>query len=271
MLLRPPKRLLVSLTALALIASGPRHANAQISVIGNNVEEKTAAPGDAYSGTVVVKNLTTREQAARIYQTDYRFFADGTSHFDPPGSTDRSNASWITLSAGSIVIPPSGEITVAYTVRVPAVDTLHGTYWSTIMVEGAVNAPSQTSQKQLSVGTVMRYAIQIASHLNTDASATVILEKERPVTSPSDSSRSIELEIRNNSDRGYRPLTWVEVYDAVGTLRARVQQQRGLLYPGTSVKQTFALGKLSSGPYKAVVFADTGGESVFAAQYKLSF
>ena len=139
------------------------------------------------------------------------------------------------------------------------------------MVEGAVNPPRQSGVQQLAIGTVMRYAIQVATHLNDEGGATVILEKERGLTSPQDSTRSIELQVRNNSDTGYRPLIWVEVYDASGALRGRVQQQRGLLYPGTSIKQTFVLGKLPPGAYKAVVFADTGDEAVFAAQYKLAF
>jgi hypothetical protein len=270
-----PRRLkfrIVPPIAFALmIVSAPLSVRAQISVVGNNVEEKTAAAGDTYIGTIVVKNLTAETQPVRIYQTDYSFFADGTSHFDPPGSQGRSNARWITPATGSVIIPPSGEITVAYTVRVPAINSLHGTYWSTLMVEGAVNPPHQTGVQQMAIGTVMRYAIQVATHLNDEAAATVILEKERALTSPQDSTRSVELEVRNNSDRGYRPLMWVEVYDATGALRGRVQQQRGLLYPGTSIRQTFVLGKLPPGAYKAVVFADTGDEAVFAAQYKLAF
>jgi hypothetical protein len=258
--------------AIALmILSSPPPVRAQISVVGNNVEEKTAAPGDTYIGTIVVKNLTAETQPVRIYQTDYSFFADGTSHFDPPGSQGRSNARWITPATGSVIIPPSGEMTVAYTVRVPTVDTLHGTYWSTLMVEGAVRPPHQTGAQQLAIGTVMRYAIQVATHLTDEEGATVILEKERALMSPLDSTRSIELEVRNNSEKGYRPLIWVELYDASGALRGRVQQQRGLLYPGTSIRQTFALGKLPPGAYKAVVFADTGDEVVFAVQYKHTF
>jgi hypothetical protein len=270
-----PRRLkfrIVPPIAFALmILSAPLPVRAQISVVGNSVEEKTAAPGDTYVGTIVVKNLTAETQPVRIYQSDYSFFADGTSHFDPPGSQGRSNARWITPATGSVIIPPSGEMTVAYTVRVPAINTLHGTYWSTLMVEGAVNPPHQTGVQQLAIGTVMRYAIQVATHLNDEAGATVILEKERALTSSRDSTRSLELEVRNSSDMGYRPLIWVELYDASGALRGRVQQQRGLLYPGTSIKQTFVLGKLPPGAYKAVVFADTGDEVVFATQYKLTF
>jgi hypothetical protein len=257
--------------ALALLSiTVPVCARAQISVVGNNVEERAAAPGDTYIGSIVVKNLTPVPQPVRIYQSDYTFFADGTSHFDAPGTLGRSNAAWITPSTGSIIVPPSGETTVAYTVRVPSNDTLRGTYWSTIMVEGAVNPPRQNAGRQVAIGTIMRYAIQIATHLSDETAATVVLEKQRVLLAP-DSTRSIELEVRNNSEKGYRPLIWVEVYDAGGSLRVRAKQQRGLLYPGTSVKQLFNLGKLPAGSYKAIVFADTGDEPVFATEYKFSF
>src|SRR5439155_12856160 len=70
--------------ALALLSvTAPVRARAQISVVGNTVEERTAAPGDTYVGTIVVRNLTPQSQPVRIYQSDYSFFADGTSHFDP--------------------------------------------------------------------------------------------------------------------------------------------------------------------------------------------
>ncbi|MBA3646337.1 MAG: hypothetical protein H0W63_09185 [Gemmatimonadaceae bacterium] len=260
------------LAALLLVAllGAPAIASAQIAVLGNPVEERTAAPGTSYVGTIVVKNLTDRPQPARIYQSDYSFFSDGTSHFDPPGSVGRSNAAWVTPSTSSIIIPPSGEMTVAYTVRVPAVDTLRGTYWSTIMVEGAPNVPHATSSRQMGLGTVMRYAVQLATHLSSSGSNKVGFAKQRFITQEN-GTESLELEVTNTGERGYRPLVWAELYDVKGTLLARRQQQRGLLYPGTSIKQTFDLGKLPHGAYKAIVFADTGDDTVVAAQYKVSF
>ena len=83
--------------------------------------------------------------------------------------------------------------------------------------------------------------------------------------------RVLELDVQNAGDRAYRPKIWVELYDAAGALRGRREQQRGLLYPGTSLKQRFTFDTLPAGSYKAVVFADSGDDSVFAAQYKLDF
>jgi len=262
--------LAVSSAALVALSFFGSAAMAQIAVLGNTVEERAATPGETYAGAIVVKNLTTTPQPVRIYQTDYSFFSDGTSHFDAPGSLKRSNAAWITPATSSALIPPSGEVTVAYIVRVPASDTLHGTYWSTLMVEGAANTPGATASRRVGLGAVMRYAIQVATHLNKGEAGKISFDKQR-VLSDSAGLPSLTLEVLNNGDRGYRPLIWLELYDSRGGLNTRIKQQRGLLYPGSSVIQKFALGKLAPGIYKAVVFADTGDDAVFAAEYKLKF
>ena len=261
-------------TALAAILIGtwalPASVHAQIAVVGSTVEEHTAAPGQRYEGTILVRNLTTTPQSVRVYQTDYRFFADGTSHFDDAATTPRSNARWVTPSATALVIPPSSEITLGYTITVPAIDTLRGTYWSAIMIEGAPTAPPLAANKQVGIGAVMRYAVQLATHLPTPGSRTVAFANQTQSTD-SAGHRVVELDVQNMGERGYRPNMWVELYDAAGALRGRREQQRGLLYPGTSLKQRFVFDALPAGSYKAVVFADTGDDAVFAAQYKLDF
>jgi hypothetical protein len=252
-------------------ASLPTLAAAQIAVVGSTVEERVATPGESYLGTIVVRNLTKQDQPVRIYQTDYLFYADGTSHFDDPGTTPHSNAKWITPTVRSLLVPPSSEMTVSYTVKVPN-DSLVGTYWSTIMVEGAPSEAGRSSsgRPQVGLGAVMRYAVQVATHISTTGSRKVNFANSRFLTNP-DSSQAFELEVQNVGERAYRPALWIEVYDEQGALKANVRQERGLLYPGTSLKQTFALGKLPHGMYRAVVFADSGEDAVFASQFTLKY
>ena len=75
------------LSLLGLVCVCPARARAQLAVLSNLVEERTAAPGERYSGRITVVNTTGQQQTARIYQTDFRFSADGTSHTDDPGSS----------------------------------------------------------------------------------------------------------------------------------------------------------------------------------------
>jgi hypothetical protein len=260
-----------TLLLIALAAVAPA-ASAQIAVVGSTVEERTAAPGGSYTGTIVVRNLTGARQPVRIYQTDYLFFADGTSHFDDPGTTPHSNATWVTPTTRSVLVPPNSEMSVGYTVKVPSVESLTGTYWSTIMVEGAPVEPARApgGRPTVGVGAVMRYAVQVVTHIKTTGSRKVSFANSKFLTNP-DSTQSFELDVQNAGERAYRPTLWIELYDDKGALISNTRQERGLLYPGTSLKQTFALGKLRPGSYRAVVFADSGEDAVFASQFTLKF
>ena len=264
------RRLLTILAAIALAVASP--AQAQIAVVGSTVEERVASPGETYVGTIVVRNPTAQDQPVRIYQTDYLFYADGTSHFNEIGNAPRSSGRWITPTVRSLLVPPSSEMTVSYTVKVPANDSLSGTYWSAIMVEGAPSEAGRSSagRPQVGLGAVVRYAVQIATHINTTGSRKVAFANSRFLTNP-DSSQTFELDVKNEGERAYRPAIWIEVYDEQGTLKANARQERGLLYPGTSLKQVFSLGRLAPGTYRAVVFADSGEDAVFASQFTLKF
>ena len=141
-----------------------------------------------------------------------------------------------------------------------------------IMVEGAATEPGRSSggRPQVGLGAVVRYGVQVATHIRDTGSRKVAFANSKFLTN-ADSSQSFELEVRNEGERAYRPTLWIEVYDEQGALRANARQERGLLYPGTSLKQTFALGKLAPGAYRAIVFADSGEDAVFASQFTLRF
>src|SRR5438067_13439205 len=126
-------KLRASFALFALLAPA---VPAQIAVLSSTVEERSMAPGGRYAGTIVISNPGERPQTARVYQTDYHFAADGTSNFEDPGTTPRSNASWVTPQSTRIVVPARSQLAVPYSVVVPSGDSLTGTYWSAIMVEG---------------------------------------------------------------------------------------------------------------------------------------
>lgn len=263
----------VALAGLAILMAASV-ARAQISVLSSTVEEKEAAKGETYTGRIVISNPTTLPQTVRIYQTDYRFSADGTSNFDDPGSQPRSNATWVTPQSQRVVVPPRSEVTVPYSVKVPANDSLRGTYWSAIMVEGAETAPTSTTgrggQSQVGIGSVIRYAIQVATHIGGSGSRTVRFEQPR-VGRTASGEATLDLDVITSGDRAVRPKLSVEIYDGQGTLQGRAKQDRGLLYPGSSLRQHFNFGKIPAGTYKAVVFADTGDEKVFASQFTIVY
>jgi hypothetical protein len=263
-----------TLTAAAIAVAAVPTARAQVSVLSSLVEEKEAAKGENYAGRIVISNPSTTPQAVRLYQTDYSFKADGTTNFDDPGTVQRSNSKWISLQSDRVVVPPRSELTVPYTVVVPPSDSLRGTYWSAIMVEAAETAPGAATgsgrSAQVGLGHVIRYSVQVATHIGASGARTVKFEKP---TAGHDStgSATLDLDVITTGDRAVRPKLSVEVYDTQGVVKAKGKQDRGLVYPGSSVRQHFDFGKLPAGSYKVIVLADTGAPQVFASQFTIVF
>lgn len=256
--------------AVAAVFLAAHVADAQVAVLSSTVEERVVAPGERYRGTIVIGNASGEPQAARLYQTDYRFSADGTSDFSAPGSLRRSNASWIAPQVTRVVVPANGQVTVGYDVAVPAGD-VNGTYWSIIMVEGApetVKAPG--NEKAVTLGATIRYAVQVATHIQGSGKRGLSFTAPQATVTTEGEAR-LDLDVRNAGERAYRPTLWIELYDDAGNLKVKLQQVRGLLYPETSLHQQFALGHLPKGKYKAVVFADTGDDAVFAKQLSIEY
>ena len=260
--------------AAAVLMALPVAARAQISVLSSTVEEKEAAKGETYTGRIVISNPTTIPQSVRIFKTDYNFKAEGTTDYGDPGTTPRSNASWVTPQSERVVVPPRSEVTVPYSVKVPANDSLKGTYWSAIMVEGAEQAPTPTTgrggQAQVGIGSIIRYAIQVATHIGASGTRTVRFEKPL-IGRTATGEATFDLDVVTSGERAVRPKLSVEVYDAQGAIQGKAKFDRGLVYPGSSFRQHFDFGKLPAGTYKAVVFADTGDQKVFASQFTIVY
>ncbi|HEX2188413.1 MAG TPA: hypothetical protein VHG51_05915, partial [Longimicrobiaceae bacterium] len=247
----------------ATLATLAAPAAAQISVVSATVNERQARPGETYAGTILIRNSGPEPHEAKLYQTDYRFFADGRTLFETAGSRPRSNAGWITLSPSRVVVPPGGEATVRYTVAVPATGEASGSYWSTVMVEGVGRDSPEASggrpaRVQVGLRTTVRYAVQVATHL---AGGTTMVDFAGvAVASPPEGGRALELDVLNPGERAYRLDLSVELFDALGAPAGKLSSRRGLLYPGSSLRQSFGLPALPPGSYRALVIADTGGD-----------
>lgn len=259
-------------TALALFAYGAP-VGAQIMVSSPSVVEQTTRPGGEYTGTIVVQNISTVAQQITARVVDYSFDADGTSRYDDPGSQPRSSARWIALSPRTTEIPPKKSVALTFTVRVPAIDTLAGSYSSMVLVttplqQGDVVRP-RGGRANAGIKSDMSYGIQLATHLGGVAPSRFAMGHLTAVTG-ADRSRDIAVTVRNTGDRAQRPIVSVELYTEDGRLVASQKAQRGLIYPGSSVRQTFRLASVPRGSYRALLQTDTG-EDIFAMQARVAF
>lgn len=264
------RNLVFGMAAFAAAWGMPAAAASQVMVASEAVQERTAAPGQTYEDRIRVYNQGSAPVELRVYQTDYVFQADGTTQYPAPGSEGRSNAAWLKVAPATVVVPAGEEVEIGYVVEVPADGPLSGTYWSMVMVEPTgrdLATGSPPSDERLGVRTVVRFGIQVATHVS-GGEHVLDIAAAKVVRDPS-GRRLIEFALRNQGSAGYRPDVALELYDAAGTLLATHTQQRGLLYPGTSTVQRFDLGDLPDGTYQALVVVDTDAADVFGAQFDL--
>jgi hypothetical protein len=252
------------------LAAAPALAHGQIAVLGNGVEEHAAHPGETYSGTLRLRNQGSEPADARIDLRDYSFAADGSSRFDPPGSTPRSNARWVAFSPAQVHLAPGAEATVGYTVTVPD-GVAPGTSWSILMVTTIARGAPESAEPaggrvRVGLQATLRYGTQIATTVAGPAPRVAFANAHAFAGAR---GKVLEFDVANAGDVAYRPELRVEVFDAAGQKVASLGSRRGLLYPGSSLRQRFELGALPPGTYQALVVADTGGDQLFGAQYRL--
>jgi hypothetical protein len=253
-----------------VITAGCVHAG--VAVVGGLSRITSGEPGQEIEYEIVLRNSEDADVLVRVYPTDYVFFADGRSVYGDPGSMERSNARWFTLSAEWITVPARSDAAVYYKGRVPAGEPLSGTYWSMIMVEPLGPPDTQEVKDQLgrpgiAVNTQVRYGVQIITDVGQTGTPDLrFLEKRLLATN---GNTVLQLDVENAGDRWVYPFTWVEIYDDTGGFVGRFESSQKRIFPGCSVRHEFDLSEVSKGRYTALVIIDNTDEHVFGAQYSL--
>ena len=267
----------IVLICLAVIGSN-RFAEAQVSVISDLSHDREIQAGEEYEGTIVLANSSTEPAEAKAYQTDYLFFNDGRNIYGDPGSTERSNAGWITFHPSRVILPPRSRVTIEYRVSVPlntATTQLNGSYWSMLMVEEIGRGSPESSleepkDSQMGVTQVIRYGIQIATHIAGTGIREVRFMETRLMREQR-GGHYLQVDIENSGDLWMRPEVYVDLFDGKGNPHGRHPGSTFRMYPGTSVRQRIVLPDLPEGEYRALVVVDAGGDDAFGAEYTIKF
>ena len=222
--------------------------------------------GELVKGWIEIQNSEDTDQAVKLYQRDYLFNCNGETHYNEPDSHSRSNASWIDLSSSYLILKPKEKTIIPFEIQVPWRDSLMGTYWSVIMVEGIDMLDSTKLSKGVHVRTALRYAIQI---INTISSAKAQLDFVDVGLAKESGGRFLKVDIANSGQRYLRPELILELFDATGNSIGVFKSKKRKTFPGTSVRMHIPLEGVKSGDYKAVLLADCGEEDVFGLNLTL--
>ena len=243
-------------------------AAAGIAPDGEATQVHSARPGDAYRGSIAIRNPGATVVQVKLYQTDYNFSADGRNSFDAPGSRARSNATWLRLNREQVTIEPEGVVHVDYEVQVPGSATLSGTYWSLVMVQ---ELPAAESSGQalpgMKLGQTLRHAIQIITEIGESGRGEVAFRNARLLGEGA--SREFGVDLENLGERWLRTEVWLELHDSQGRFAGRFAAPRRRTFPGTSVHNRISLASAPAGKYLGLLVADGGRNDLFGMQIEL--
>lgn len=242
---------------------------ASVEVLGSLKHVHNAKPGDILKGEIRIQNTEETPQEVRIYQTDLLYNYQENTFYDEPGAHRRSNASWIGFSPKTLVLNPKESRVIQYEITVPVSDTLNGTYWSVMMVEGVVPVdPNRTGT--LNIRTVTRYAIQVTTEIANRGIG--LLKFLEPTLVSEGNKLYLAVDVKNEGGRYIAPDVTIEVFDAAGTAVKVLSATKKGLYPSTSVRFKFDLEGLPARQnYQLMIVAAGQEEDVFGLEYTLYF
>ncbi|MBU4056283.1 MAG: hypothetical protein KKA41_18160, partial [Proteobacteria bacterium] len=257
--------ILICILAMLFGTTGPIFA---ITVSSDLCQEKVSEPGVGYSEVIKIFNKEENPVEIKLYQTDYKYFSDGTNQFSEPGTESRSNAVWIKQLPQQATIAPKETLLVNYTVEIPDNGQLAGSYWSMIMVE-QVNQEElellSSAQRQMGIHQMTRYGIQVVTHIGDTGSRQIEFKNLKLVKG--NDKRFLQIDMANSGTRALRTSLWVDFYGENNGFTKKVNGTQRRIFPDCGVMQELDLTEIPVGNYKAVVVADAGEETVFGTSF----
>ena len=255
------------LSSLVIVFTFFTCAKAGIVVLNGLTHEYQVQPGESYRGTIQIQNAENKEKSVKVYQTDYWFSYTGESRHDSVGTVSRSNANWITYNPELMTLAANQTTAIEFEIIVPANDTLKGTYWSVIMVEGVVPPDTTNHQTGVTINTSIRYAIQIITNIGeTGKSDLQFLGLQMAEES---NGNILNVLIENTGERLLRPELSLELFDESGNSAGVIKVDRKKTYPGTSVRIVLPLEGIEPGKYTGVLVADCDEDHIFGTNVSL--
>jgi len=258
------------LTVILIILFCPFCTYASVEVIGSLRQVYNVNQGEVIKGQIRIQNNEAKDQEVRIYQTDLLYNLQEQTFYDEPGANKRSNAGWIQFSPKTVVLKNNESRTIEYEITVPQNDSLSGTYWSVLMVEG-VNPIDPSKKGDLNISTVTRYAVQIVNEMNNKGKGSLKF-MEPTLVNGDDKKVYLAVDLTNDGDHYISPEVSMELYDENGNSVKTIKATRKGLYPTTSIRVKLDLEDLpSKKTYTAMIVAAGADNDVFGLEYTLYF
>ncbi len=259
-------RLIYALTLLLLcpLFQTEHVAMAQVTLVGESVQNVDAKPGERYAGSVMIHNELESAITIRIFQDEITALTS-YDRGDKIVTINRSNAEWVTHSAERMTIQ-AGEVTsIPYEVAVPATiatENPEGTYWSSLSVD-VVAIGDAEFRRPFS----RHHLVEVATHIQNTGTTGLAINSVKLVGGSD--GKALQATMVNTGNLLVKPEVWVELYDTAGNLQERIQGSTDWIFPGGFDRVSADLENLKPGVYEAQVVVDAGEDQIFGNSYTL--
>jgi len=252
---------------LYLLSLLSTYSHSAIVILNGLSHKYTIQSGELYKGIIEISNTSPTPQGVKLYQTDYTFSSNGTIDYGKPGSLKRSNALWIELGETFFVLGALEKRVVNFQILVPKDDTLLGTFWSVIMVEGLAPPDTVKPKGQVMVNTVTRYGIQIITTTGGNGKRELIFNESK--LEKREDKRFLVIDAKNTGDFLLEPLMICELFDSASNKIKVMAKNRKKLFPNTSTLFDIDISEIKAGTYNALILADCDDDDAFGIQVSL--
>ncbi len=255
--------------AYLIVSILPLLSTASVEIEGSLRHIHKGMRGEVYKGEIKIYNSDEQEQEVKIYQTDLLYNYEDFTFYEDPVTHNRSNAKWIKYSPKTVILKGKETIYIQYEISIPKSDTIKGTYWSVIMVEGVIPIdPNQPGQ--LNINTVTRYAVQLITEIADKGIGKLIFLEPTLLTEGDHLFLAIDIE--NIGEHYIVPDVSIELFDETGKSVKVIKAPKKGLFPTTSARFRFNLeGIEAEKTYKTLIIAAGSDEDVFGLEYTLYF
>ena len=229
---------------------------------------KTAA-GQVIKGKIDIQNQGSAPQDVKLYLQDLAYNAKGQTFYVAPANRPSSNAAWIHLSSNLVSLNANESKEVAYEIIVPTENLSIGSYWSSVMIEPTDLLTPDLNKSAVSVGSMVRYAVQIITNLSSE-DLKPELRFDSIGVQHQGAIKTLNIAASNTGKLYCRPMATVEIYNAATAEKIGKYNSISLgLLPQNSKTFSIDISAVPKGKYNAVLMATDEAGNAFAVNFPL--
>jgi len=271
------------IVGIVLISSSVSARCAQGEVgISTFVLDFGISPGETAIDAVTIVNSSNVPQTVTIEPVDWVPVGSGTQNYLPPGTLDRSLASWLSFWPSEATIEPGESVEVQVELSTPA--RAEGCYWGMLFVKLAGSAsPGGADETSSAVGMQVILGVAVYADCGGGQPQGRIVNF---LSAPADPVRQLLfiLEFEDTGITRLDPTGRIDIIDANGLTVRQLPLSEFVSLPGTRQKLEMPLTRpptdavrpegtafegdppLPPGRYLAIAIIDYGGDALVGAQ-----